>query len=65
MKNIFSSWRKMILKILKKYVFQKISISFRDFEIFLITRYKENLKIPKGNWNFSKKSRKKYFVNFL
>ena len=25
-----------------------IRFSFRDFEIFLITRYKGNLKIPKG-----------------
>ena len=38
--------------------FGNFSISFRDFEIFLITRYKENLKIPKGNWKISKKSRK-------
>ena len=46
-------------------IFGKFSISFRDFEIFLITRYKENLKIPKGNWKFSKNIRNFFVVNFL
>ena len=55
-KNIFLSWRKLILKKKIWKIFQILKIFQNPLGIlrFSLPRYKENLKIPKGFWKIFK-----------